>query len=70
LERGVSDQLEFQSFDQENFLLLEEFDIANVLKVDDSHESLDAFFLFNNIAVFIFFLKVKNGLTFLSENKN
>ena len=43
LERGVSDQLELQSFHEENFLLLEEFDIANVLKVDDSHESLDVF---------------------------
>ncbi len=43
LERGVSDQLELQSFNEENFLLLEKFDIAEVLEIDDSHESLDAF---------------------------
>jgi len=43
LERGVSDQLELQSLNEENFLLLEEFDITNVLEIDDSHESLDVF---------------------------
>jgi hypothetical protein len=43
LERGVGDQLEFKSLNEENFLLLQEFDIANVLEIDDSHESLDVF---------------------------
>jgi hypothetical protein len=42
LEGRVGDQLELQGFDQENFLRLQEIHVADILLVDNSHESLNA----------------------------
>jgi hypothetical protein len=42
LEGGVGDQLELQGLDQENLLRLQEAHVADLLLVDDSHESFNA----------------------------